>query len=189
MRLLALMTLMILISACSTPRIESRAEKQVFGSTMSDDEYRDILEKNTKVARGYSGLHNVFNFRVVMMTDEVIRAVARRKALYYQWSEEQLRTYLEDELQKTASHTRFFLSFYTPTRQHDDLNSSSSMWRIYLSTKGLRYTGKATKTGGPVAQIASIFPFHDQWSSAYDVEFLVSSSEVKLSEALFTLAE
>jgi hypothetical protein len=177
----------MVLASCSTPRLENVAEKEVFGSSMSDSEYTDILEKYTKEARGYSGLHNVFHFKVIHLTDEVIRAVARRKALYYQWTERQLREYLESEIQSTASRTKLFLSFYTPNRKHDDLNASNSMWKLYLKNENRRLTGKARKLADPVAKIAAIFPFHDNWSSPYEVEFPVSSSEINLGDAMFTV--
>ena len=174
-------------TGCSTPRLQSPAELAVFGDHMTESEYKKLLQRHTKKARGYSGLHNVFHFEAIMMTEEIIGAVARRKALFYQWTEDELRDHLESELQSTSSKTKVFISFYTPERSHDDLNSANSMWRLYLQAGNRRYSGNARKLADPVAQISSIYPFHDMWSSAYEVDFLIPSSQLNLGEVKFTV--
>jgi hypothetical protein len=173
-----LLCFLITLTACTVPRLNSDSERAVFGDVISEDDFFRILKNNTRSVKAYNGLDNVFQFKATVMTKEVLEAQARRNSFYYQWSPEYLRQVLDEEITKSAKSTRVFVSFFTPDVKHNDLNRAKSMWEMYLSFSGARFSGKATKLTDPTAKIQAIFPSHDGWSIPYVVEFSSSTSQV-----------
>ncbi len=187
MKYLYFLILIITLNSCSTPRLVLSGEDELFESHFSQEAYEEQLEDKVRHFRGYEGFDNIFQFHVVLVDSKLMEAQSRRNSDFYQWSTGQLRESLQKNAETTSKGTTLFLSFYTPTPKHNDLQRPNSIWEIYLQVNGTRYRGRAKKLTDPVAKIQALYSFHDSWSTAYEVTFVVPSSVVENNESKFTI--
>lgn len=172
---------LLFIGGCATsPNINSK-----FHHDQSD--YEQIMYKHTQTIEKLQGLYNVFSVAVTELTSQVQMLQLNKRANDYQWSDKQF----DDERTKTLDNLRkeskFFLSFFTPKRKHDDLDLGSSIWRIYLDHDGKRYSGTIQKYSGVFEEIRSYYPAHSQWATAYTVTFPVPMSLVEGANVNLTI--
>ena len=86
---------------------------------------------------------------------------------------------MEKANQEMSHSTRVFISFFTPQRENDNLTDSGSIWKVYLDVNGMRYTGKPLRASRLIAEMRTLFPYHNRWSTGYWVTFPAATSSVE----------
>jgi len=142
---------------------------------ISTAEYEDLVEAKTKKTEVYDGLYNKLTVHTTRLDADMSENLVAYQAKLGQWS---LEKYKEEKAKMIAKHsdsTEIFMSFFTPERKHDDLNTKRTTWKVYLDVSGQRYEGKITKIKALQLDLESIYPHHNRWSSPYSVVFPVST--------------
>lgn len=132
-----------------------------------DSEYLKLMDQNTREAYGYNGLTNVFEVRAIALNEKVLAAQVRRKAQQFQWSSEQTQKEFEKTNQSASSQLQFFISFFTPDPNHNDIGNSSKLWKVFLDVNGQRYAASVEKASGKLTELQNLYPFHNQFSTGY----------------------
>lgn len=166
--------LLIFISGCASSNTALQAD-----STSVADNYAMVIEKNSDKLRKYSGFYNTMDIHATLINSEVAQAQMSQGVALYQWSDTRFaeeKSKFEDRLSK---ETEVFLSFYTPERKNDDLFKTNTMWKIFIDVGGKRYEGKAKKIKLQLAEIESMYPYHNRFYSPYKVTFPVAMKSIE----------
>lgn len=155
--------------------------------SMSESEYEEIFNKKTNKIETYSGLTNALTFSATEIDSEMIHATLARSARIYEWNSSKLQEETAKSKQNIDSKSEFFLTVYTPERNHNNLNSTTSIWKIYLDVNNQRYEGKATKVKGQLVDIQSVYPSHNRFSTPYKIEFPISLVSIANAPKSITL--
>ncbi|MEK6554754.1 MAG: hypothetical protein AABZ31_05915 [Bdellovibrionota bacterium] len=185
---LSLTLIVGLASAVSTvgcSSAEKNHETEV-GPRMSDLEYRIMVEKNTKTAQKYEGFYNTLEVRSTFINSDVQAAILQKQSEILQWDSKTAQAAREKMFQENSNSTKFFVSFFVPTRRLNDLHKPNTIWKIYLEANGEKYEGKATKRTEPLEALQALFPAHSRWAIPYDVTFSVPLSAVDKSNVKLT---
>lgn len=150
-------------------------------------EYESILDKKTKKLEVYDGLYNKLTVQATWIDSEFTLANLSQSARIAQWDETKYKEEKSKAVSHHASSTEFFISFYTPERKHDNLSSNKSMWKIFLEIDGKRFEGKATKVKLQLPEIQSLYPYHNRWSTAYILNFPISTGLSENRKAILTM--
>ena len=145
----------------------------------TQDPYLKVIENFSRGETEYEGLYNQFTYKGTLINSPIREAMLLKEADYFKWDPQQLQAERDKAAEKMAASTEVFLSFYTPERKNDNLTDSKSIWRIYLDLGGKRYEGKARKARKLFAEMATLFPYHTRWNTAYYIEFPVPTAEVE----------
>lgn len=161
--------------SCQTPK----PPEGIFVASLSTEEYGALVEKYSKSHEQNSGLHNLFQFHATLVNTPVQMAISERNAQIYQWDATQLRSEQDKRQADLAKESKIFLSYYSPAREHDDLNKNNSIWKVYLESNGQKYQGKVVKTKLKEIQVRDLLPFHNRFSTAYEAIFPVSMHSIE----------
>lgn len=170
--------------ACSTG---NKAVGPAGVAPIPDSQYRSLIQKFTHSHQAYQGFYNTFDITATLLNAEVRSVQLVRQAHYLGWSHEQLRQEREKSIQDMSSYTRFFLSFYSPESDHDDLHRPQSIWRVYLDWEGQRYEGQIEKVTRKLVELRNLYPHFNRFHSAYEVSFAVPMSAVEGSSVRLVL--
>lgn len=156
-----------LLSCASQPVADSPVE------SMPPNEYSALIRKYTRGTDQYQGFHQTFQADVTMLNTEVTAANVRKRAQFLGWDEGKYQEERERALQETNAYSKFFLRFFTPERDYDDLAKGKTIWKIYLDLDGRRFEGKARKSNVKLVETVALFPHMDRFSTAYEITFNV----------------
>ncbi len=179
--ILKLLPLCLLVVSCASQPPKLQVE------LMSESEYLDLVETNTKRSQVYEGFYNTLELNATLLNSKVTQGQVDQSARLYQWEQSTYDTEKAKMLDQLKKNTRIFLSFFTPERKHDDLAKSKSLWKIFLDVQGHRYEAKVTKEKKLVAELKSYYPFHTRWNSAYLLEFAVPQEQIESTPIKLTL--
>ena len=146
-----------------------------------EDEYESIIEKHTRHDRKYSGFYQKYEIKGTLLNSEVNQMILQKRGFYHQWDAEQARKEREKSMQSMSAETSLFFSFFTPEREHNDLNKGTTIWKVYLEVNGVRYDGHVKKRNDKLADLRTIFNYHNRWSTPYKVYFKIPMSAVEES--------
>jgi hypothetical protein len=155
---------------------------------MPADQYADLIKRHTTGTRQYAGFHQTFQAELTILTSEVLSAGLRQKAAFLQWNQKQYQSEREKSLQEANAYSRFFLRYFSPDREYDDLHKGKSIWKIFLEVSGSRFEGKVVKMSEKAVEISTLYPHMDRFSTAYEVTFNVPMTTVEqgLSKVFLT---
>lgn len=145
---------------------------------ISASNYEEYVDAKTKKQQVYDGLYNILTVQATRLDGEMTENLLAYQAKLSQWSLEKYKDEKSKLIVKHSNSSEFFVSFFTPERKHDDLAYSKTSWKIYLDVGGQRYEGKVTKVKALTLDLEAIYPHHNRWSSAYMLEFPVSTPSV-----------
>lgn len=140
---------------------------------MEPGAYAKLMRANTLRTDQYSGFYQTFQADVTIMTTEVQNAVLRQQGNFLQWDQRQYQQAREKAVQEANAYAKFFLRFYAPNRDYDDLAKGKTIWKVFLDYSGNRFEGKVTKRMEKLIELQTLFPNMDGFSTAYDVTFNV----------------
>ena len=150
-------------------------------------DYETLVEKNTKNIESYNGLANQLNVSATKMDTKMTEAMLARSGQVYQWNATIFQEEKIKAMTELATKTIFFLSFYTPERNHNNLTALKPIWKIYLDVAGQRYEGKATKVKTMLADLESLYPHHNRFSTPYKIEFSVPTAKTETQAEVLTI--
>lgn len=156
-------------------------------NVMSESAYQNVIDEYSDSTERYSGLYNTITMRSTLLNAKVAHAQLDQKARQFLWDKAKYDEEAKKVDQKLSKESEIFLSFYTPTRKHDNLNRSKTLWRIFLDVDGKRYEGKATKIKLLTTELQSIYAYHNSFSTPYSLIFPVPMTKIENSEAKLTI--
>jgi hypothetical protein len=141
--------------------------------------HAQLIEQNTQSADKYNGFYQTFRASLTMLTPEVISSNLQERAKFLKWPDDEYQRQREKALQESATQAKFFLKFFTPEQDYDDLShGNSSMWRIFLEYSGRRFEAKITKVKKNLSELGALYPHFDRFSTPYEVVFPVSMTDL-----------
>lgn len=146
------------------------AEKKKFDS---------IIAHNTRSSQLYSGFHQAFEATITSLDRETTQAILEQQSRFHAWDNQTLQLETQKANDKRITESRFFLRFYSPESDYDDLHKPNSIWKIYLVLNGQKYAGKVTKDFSKFVEIQTIYPYFDRFSTGYYVTFPVGRPSVE----------
>jgi hypothetical protein len=150
-------------------------------------DYETLIEKNTKNIESYNGLSNQLNVHATKMDTKMTEAMLSRSGQIYQWNATMFQEEKTKAMTDLGTKTIFFLSFYTPERNHNNLTALKPIWKIYLDVGGQRYEGKATKIKTMLADLESLYPHHNRFATPYKIEFSVPTAQTEAQAEVLTI--
>lgn len=172
----------LLFGACTTPYHNPHLP-----GLASSSQYFSTAEDYTAAKKVYDGFYQTMEFSATLLNSKVTRDQLDHKARIYQWTQDQYSTAKAEAETSLSRETRIFLSFFVPERKHDDLSKANTTWKIFLDAGGRRYEGKATKIKSILADVVSLYPAHNRFSTPYMVSFPVSVSQIENVPSRLTL--
>ncbi len=167
--------LFLMLSACATtytnPNLKLAAESEYYSS----------LEEKTRKEKIYDGLYAKLEFTAVMLTTELSHLQVDQNARIYQWDLDRYSNEKSKVDSDLTKQTFVFLSFFTPERKNDDLHKPKTLWRVFLDANGKRYEGKVEKVKTLFAEVQTLYPAHNRWSTPYKITFPVPVSQIENS--------
>src|ERR1700722_9633924 len=129
---LALLSTMILSCSHSTPK----SENGVLGP--SEAEYAATVAKYTVKTNQYSGFYQTFQADMTILTTDMQTASLRQRSAFMQWDQKTYQGEHEKMLQESTAYAKFFMRFFSPEHEYDDLHKGKTIWKIYLDYAGQR---------------------------------------------------
>ncbi len=154
---------------------------------LSPDEYGSLIRKNTTKTNQYAGLYQIFQADMTIENSEVQTATLKQRGYFLQWQQSQYLQEREKMLQENSAYAKFFMRFYSPERDYDDLHKGKTIWRVYLEFNGQRIEGKVKKLTEKFVEIQTIYPHFDRFSTPYEITFNVPMSAVERGPSKVTL--
>lgn len=170
-----LVSLLLLTAGCAHQPTVGPNQVQPMG----EGEYLSLLRKNTSRADKYSGFYQTFQADVTILTTEVQSSVLRQKAHFLQWDQKQYQQEREKSLQESNAYAKFFMRFYSPERDYDDLHKGKTIWKVFLEYSGTRFEGKVAKLSDKLIEVKTLFPNMDRFSTPYEITFNVPMTTIE----------
>lgn len=144
--------------------------------------YARLIDSASQATKKYSGFHQAFEATVTPLNREVQMAVLEKRAEVLRWTPAQLESALREANEKRLTHSYFFLRFFTPDPDYNDLNKPDSIWKVYLILGGQQYEAQIKKDFSKLVELKSIYPYFDRFSTGYDLEFPVGQAALADNE-------
>lgn len=180
MKALILILISTLIGCASTPT-------QHIAGAVSESDYNSMYKRNTRKANQYDGFYQTFQADVTLLSTDLRTAGVARQADYLQWDADRLQKERDSEFQKMAGQTEFFMRFFTPDGDNDNIGMAKSIWRVYLEVGGKRYEGDAKKLTENMTELKNLYPGMDRFSTPYLISFKVPTQAVETASAKVVL--
>jgi hypothetical protein len=177
-----LLPLLLVLSACASTQVQKNGM-----TSITNDQYLDILEDNSDRIQSYSGFYNTLDVRGTINNSQVAQAQLLQNRRIYEWTEEKFnseKALAETRLSKSAD---FFVSFFTPEKKNDDLIKVNTTWRLFLDVDGRRYEGKAIRMKLPMPEIEGVYPYHNRFATPYTISFPVSMRSIEGKDSTLTI--
>lgn len=146
---------------------------------LSENEYSALITANTRKTDRYSGFYATFQAEMTILTSEVQTAALKQRGYFLQWNEKAFQSERDKMLQEAAAYSKFFMRFYSPERDYDDLHKGKTIWKVFLDVNGSRFEGKVRKMTDKFVEIQTLFPYFDRFSTPYEISFSVPMSTVE----------
>jgi hypothetical protein len=173
--------LALLFSGCATTYVNPNLK------LTDEKDYHEALEHFTVRKKVYDALYQTLEFAATFLNSSVMKLQIDQNARIYQWNLDQYSAEKSKVDSNLSKHTEIFLSFYTPERKNDDLNKTKTKWKVFLDANGRRYDGKIERIKAEYAEIISLYPHHNRWSTPYRVTFPVPTSAIENGLSKLTL--
>jgi hypothetical protein len=172
------------LMSCSTFEREERSSP-----TLNElrQKYYDLLAKACAHDEVYEGFQNKFQYTACLLTSDILDMQLDINAKAFLWSAEQYNQKKQELNDKKKTSTIVFLSFFSPERKVDDLNTKASLWRLFLDMNMQRTLGTVMKSSSNVEDVMAQYPKHNAWSTAYEVTFPISIFDVQKEKVNFII--
>lgn len=171
------------LAACASTRSSSDNVIQGLG----EHEYASLIKKHTTRTNQYSGFYQTFQADMTMLTTEVQSAALKQRGQFLQWDQRQFQSERDKMVQEAAAYSKFFLRFYSPEHDYDDLNKGKTIWKVYLDYNGSRFEGKVKKLTEKYVELRTIYPYLDRFSTPYEVQFNVPMTTIESGDCKVVL--
>lgn len=154
---------------------------------LTDDEYATVIRNATTHTNQYAGIYQTFQADMTVLNSQVQTAGLRQKGYYLQWDDATFRREREKIMQENSAYAKFFLRFYSPEKDYDDLHKGKTIWRVYLDFNGQRVEGKVKKIFDKFIELQTIYPHFDRFSTPYEISFNVPMSTIEKLKTKVTM--
>ncbi len=154
---------------------------------MSERSYRSLVTKNTSKTSQYSGFYQTFQADMTIMTAELQTEMLKQRAEFLQWDQTTYQAERDKMMQEAAAYSKFFMRFFSPENEYDDLHKGKTIWKVYLDYNGTRFEGKVRKLTDKFVEMQNIYPHLDRFSSPYEITFNVPMTTVEAGASKVTL--
>lgn len=144
--------------------------------------YANLIDSASQTTKRYNGFHQAFEATITPLNREVQTAVLEKRAEVLSWTPAQLETALNEANEKRLTHSYFFLRFFTPEPEYNDLSQPNSIWKVYLVLGDQQYQAQIKKDFSKLVELKSIYPYFDRFSTGYDLEFPVGQASLSGNE-------
>lgn len=149
--------------------------------------YSELVNAHTIHTQKYAGLSNTIDIHNTFLSADLRTAIIDKKNDLFQWDLQKKLKEQEINRNQLQKESVFFISLYTPEKQHGDLVNKKTLWNIFVDINGKRYEGKVEKVKLPYNEIISLFPHHSRYSNPYWVSFPIPTSEFAGRKFKFTM--
>ncbi len=171
-----------LLTACSSPLKNNQGI-----DAMSDVTYAKFIQKNTVKTNQYSGFYQTFQADLTMLTNAVQTEALKKRAQFQQYDQQMYQSERDKMLQESGAYAKFFLRFFSPNHDYDDLHKGKTIWKVYLDYGNSRFEGKVKKMSDKLIELQNTFPHLDGFSSPYEVTFNVPMTTIENGPIKVTL--
>jgi hypothetical protein len=172
----------LFLAACATaPKNNSGIE------ALSESAYGSLVKKHTVGTDQYSGFYQTFQADMTILTSELQTEILKQRAQFMQWDQRTYQSERDKMLQESGAYSKFFLRFYSPEHEYDDLHKGKTIWKVYLDYGGSRFEGKVRKMTDKFVELKDIFPHLDRFSTPYEITFNVPMTTVEGGASKVTL--
>ena len=180
---------LLTIAACSNKptQLDQAVMPEKGGVPDVSQAYDTLIERYSDGDSKYSGFYNNFEYKATLQNSTVREAVLLKKANYYLWPADKVQTERQKLMKEMAEETEIFVSFFTPDRKNDNLSEEKAIWRVYLEAGGRRYQGKARKVKSLLAELQTLYPYHNRWTTPYELKFAIPTSVIETQESTLTI--
>jgi hypothetical protein len=154
---------------------------------LSPSDYAAVVGKYTVKTNQYSGFYQTFQADMTMLSTEMQIASLRQRANFMQWDQRQFNTEREKLVQESNVVAKFFMRFYSPEHDYDDLHKGKTIWKLYLDFNGQRFEGKVRKLTDKFVELQTIYPHFDRFSTPYEITFNVPMATIENGPSKVTL--
>lgn len=142
-------------------------------------QYEELINQNSKTKKEYSGFHQAFEATITPLNQVIQTAVLERKAELQDWPMAKLESEKKELDEKRLTHSHFFLRFFAPETQYNDLHQPDTIWKIYLVVDSQKYeASKIKKDFSKLVELSTLYPYFDRFSSGYEVEFPIGQASL-----------
>lgn len=135
--------------------------------------YKHTLKKWTRKADVYNRFNTVMLVRASYFNAPFRYAYAMEYAKYYMLNKKEFKKMLTKSYSRLTKYSKFFVSVYTPEKKYNDLDSSRSIWMVYLvNNRGQSVLPLKIKPSNQKRAFLKIFfPYVTHWSRQYVMKF------------------
>src|SRR5262245_38726425 len=173
--MMRLLLLVLILAGCASKPIVG----QNTVTPMDSLEYSSLIRKHTVGTDQYRGFYQTFQADMTILTTEVQSASLRQRGNFLQWDMKQYQTEREKSLQEANAYSKFFMRFYSPEKDYDDLHKGKTIWKVFLEFSGNRFEGKVTKMPEKAVEVMTLYPHMDRFSTPYEITFNVPMTTVE----------
>ncbi|GEM_PF-2602754 len=179
-KLLIFILFFISISNCASTGSSDLQNSQSENNSLSqnDLDYFSELNKWTRFDKSYDGLSNTIDMGVTLLNPVMVKSQIKQKAIIFGWTSEMQNEELKKNLILDPS-IEFYLSFYTPDRKSNQLESEKSTWQIFLNHNGKRYLAKVFRIKEDKRTLYKLYPHQTPWHKPYKVTFDLKLKDVQ----------
>ncbi|MNJ99724.1 hypothetical protein D3C87_175050 [compost metagenome] len=169
-----ILALSLLLSACASYEVLPSGRR-----LKTNDEYVEVIEKNSNHVRRYNGFYNTIDVQGTLLNSEMLDAQIDQNARLYQWTEARMNEERSKNIERMSKQTEVFVSFFTPEKKDDNLAKFDTKWQIYLDVNGQRYDGKVTRIKQLVSETQSVYPYYVRFATPYVLTFSTPMSGIE----------
>ncbi|MBI5442170.1 MAG: hypothetical protein HY900_13285 [Deltaproteobacteria bacterium] len=134
--------------------------------------YGEALLRNTRQAELYEGFDTVAKLWGTWKNDEVRSALTESSVRAYRLEGAEAEALREEQRAAAANAREFHLSLYSPKKQWNDLDSPTTLWRLYLELPdGRRFTPVQVVYLPKSDKNPVEYPYVSRWTREYSVLF------------------
>jgi hypothetical protein len=139
----------------------------------NDRAYFSTVKDYTDRAEFYEGFINVFQMQATILNAKVLNGQLTKKADSFNWTDTQKAEEQAKVDSSLKTETTVFLSFFSPENKVNNLDSPSTIWRVFLDVNNKRYVGSVSTYVGFQNEARLFYPYHSVFAKAYLVKFPV----------------
>jgi hypothetical protein len=153
----------------------------------NEKEYFSNVKDYTDRAEFYEGFMNVFQMQGTILNAKVYNGQVTKKADSFNWTDVQKNEEQSKVDASLRSEAKVFLSFFSPENKVNNLDSPSTIWRVFLDVNNKRYVGSVSTYVGFQNEARLFYPYHSVFAKAYMVKFPVPMINIQDYPATLTV--
>lgn len=170
--------LLLILTSCAS----------LFGQKTLQQKYINSVNKASQSDRVYSGIYNVYNMNITMLNSTVSELQLDKLQDFLGLEPNEIIKKRENAYEQLAKRAQFFLAFYTPNRQDNNLvDGASANWRFFLSHNKKQYLAKVTKPSMKERRIKQLYPYFSRFHKPYILTFDIPMTIIESASVTITI--